>query len=113
MCIRDSGQGGQVQSRIADGGDLQVFVATFVDRVESEEGEEQVRRDTFGTGTVGHDQCRIDSFERPLGDDDRNFLDGFCHLVSSVFKCIRVVWGYPRSWPPALLGPSGRVDRAL
>jgi hypothetical protein len=38
--------------------------------VEPEEGEEQVRFNAFGSGTVGHDQARVDPFEGTLGDDD-------------------------------------------
>ena len=60
---------------VADGRDLDLLVAVLADRVEAEEGEEEVGLDALHAGAVGHDQAGVDAFERALGDDDRDLLD--------------------------------------
>jgi len=64
-----------VHARVADGGDLDLRVAVGADRVEAEEGEEEVGLDAFHAGAVGHDQAGVDALERALGDHDRDLLD--------------------------------------
>ena len=68
-------QGRHVHAGVADGGDLDLLVAVLADRVEAEEGEEEVGLDPFHAGAVGHDQAGVDALERALGDDDRDLLD--------------------------------------
>ena len=67
--------GGQVHAGVADGCDLDLLVAVLADRVEAEEGEEEVGLDPFHAGAVGHDQAGVDPLERALGDHDRDLLD--------------------------------------
>ena len=68
-------QGRQVHAGVADGGDLDLLVAALPDRVEAEEGEEDVGVDAFHPGAVGHDQAGIDPLERAFGNHDRDLLD--------------------------------------
>ena len=67
--------GRQVQPGVPDGGDLDVIVLGLVDRIQAEEGEEQVRVDALHAGAVGHDQAGVDAFQGALGDDDRDLFD--------------------------------------
>ena len=47
---------------------LILLVALLADRVEAEEGEEEVRLDALHAGAVGHDQAGVDALERALRD---------------------------------------------
>jgi hypothetical protein len=67
--------GRHVHAGVADRGDLDLLEAILADRVEAEEGEEEVGLDSLHAGAVGHDERGIDPFERALGDDDRDLLD--------------------------------------
>ena len=63
-------QVGHVHARVSDGRDLDLLVAVLADRVEPEEGEEEVGFDALHAGAVGHDQSGVDAFERSLRDHD-------------------------------------------
>jgi hypothetical protein len=80
--------GGRVQPGVSDGGHLDLGVAVFADRVEPEEGEEEVGLDSVHAGAVGHDQAGVDALERAFRDDDRDFLDRlrFCRFELRLFK---------------------------
>src|SRR6185437_14580052 len=47
----------------------------FMYDVKAEEGEEEVRLHSLRARTVGHDQARVDAFERALGNDDGDLFD--------------------------------------
>src|SRR5207244_2420613 len=54
-------QGWEVQAGVADGGDLDLLDAVCADRVEAEEGEEEVCLDAFHAGAIGHDETWVDT----------------------------------------------------
>jgi hypothetical protein len=70
--------GGQVQAGMAAGGP-DVLVTLPGDGVQAEEREEQVGLDALGRRPAGHDEGRVDPFQRALRHDDRDLLDGGVH----------------------------------
>jgi hypothetical protein len=77
-----------VEAGVADGRHLDLGVAVFADRVEPEEGEEEVGLDPIHARAVGHDQAGVNALQRSLRDDDRDFLDRlrFCRFEQRLFN---------------------------
>ncbi len=96
-----------MHARVPDGRDLDVVDPFAVDRVESEEREEEVCFDAFGSRAVRHDQPGVDPFERSLRNDDRHFLDAVVAHGFVVFQMQPRGLGIPAIFAASFAGPFG------